>query len=520
MKKRNPILRLLATVVVIGVLAAGVPVSATAAEITPCAPSEGDGTAGSPYEISTKEELYWFAQLVNGQLEGVPRNKDANAVLVNDITVNEKVLENGEVVSDASKLIEWTPIAFNGVYGYSGSFDGRDHTISGLYCPSGSDYAGVFGFVNRDINNLNVKDSYFRSYSATGGICGYTSGSVRNCNVSAVVEGEGDCNDVGGVAGISYWDIYCCSFTGKVRGEEYVGGICGKSTGTIRDCKNTGSVTGDKYVGGIGGFLGAESSWDGTNRNFNAGDVQGRTVVGGVFGLLDFSTYLYNSYNSGKVTATESGAGGVIGSVVSNDMSMAMIYNCFNIGKVYAPVYSGGFSGGKDSGLVYGNGNFYLKGSATDGSGYEQTGIGHVRQGPNGGYASWVEEITKEDLESGKVAYWLQNNQDYDELVWGQLDYSTGSHPILTDNEAYRVEECTNLNGNKIYISGGTGDFNSDKVVDESDYEKMIKTALGESSEDEGSELTEEALTAKGDINADGVVDVLDAALLERKVNK
>lgn len=513
-EKRSLMLRILTVFMAIGVLMAGIPVTASATEITVSAPLKGDGTKESPYEISSKEELYWFAQLVDGELEGVAQNEKANAILVDDITVNEKVLENGGLISDVSGLIKWKPIAYSNGCEYDGTFDGKGHTISGLYCDSGSANAGVFGNVSWEVKNLNVTDSYFCSYSATGGICGLNSASIRNCNVSAVVEGAGSCDDVGGIAGISLRDIYCCSFTGKAYGKKYVGGICGRSDGTIRDCKNTGSVTGDMYVGGIGGFLGAEYHWDGTNRNYNAGEIKGRTAVGGIFGLLDFSTYLYNSYNTGSITATESGAGGIVGETVFNDMSTPMVYNCYNVGKVYAPVYSGGFSGSNGGGGVYGDGNYYLKGSAIDGGGYEQTGFGKSWVGANGGYSRCVAEITRDELESGKIAYLLQNNQDYDDLVWGQIDYSTGAHPVLTNDEAYRVDKYTNLNGIEIYISGGTGDFDNDKVIDEDDYENMIKSALGEA------DISDEEILAKSDVNADGVVDVLDVALLERKFSK
>lgn len=513
-ENRSLILRILTVFLAIGVFMAGVPVTASATEITVCAPLKGDGTEESPYEISSKEELYWFAQLVDGELEGVAKNDKANAILVDDITVNEKVLENGELVSDVSGLIEWNPIAYSYGCEYSGTFDGKGHTISGLYCDSGSSCAGVFGKVSREVKNLNVTDSYFCSYSATGGICGINSSNVKNCSVSAVVEGDGSCDNVGGIAGISYRDIYNCSFSGKAYGKKYVGGICGYSGGTIRDCKNTGSVTGDMYVGGIGGFLGAENHWDGTNRNYNAGDVKGRTSVGGIFGLLDFGTYLYNSYNTGSVTATESGAGGVMGETVFNDMSVPMIYNCYSLGSVFAPIYSGSFNGGNGGGGFYGNGLYYVKGTAIDGGGYVQTGIGKSRVGSNGGYHSCLTAITREELESGRIAYLLQNNQDYDDLVWGQIDYSTGAHPILTNDEAYRVDKFTNINGTEIYMSGGTGDFDNDKVINENDYEKMIKSALGEAN------IEEEVSLAKSDVNADGVVDVLDVSLLERKLSK
>ena len=41
--------------------------------INPSKPS-GVGSENSPYEISNAEELYWFAALVNGELEGVSQN--------------------------------------------------------------------------------------------------------------------------------------------------------------------------------------------------------------------------------------------------------------------------------------------------------------------------------------------------------------------------------------------------------------------------------------------------------------
>lgn len=60
--------------------------------ITPSKPKTGDGSAGSPYQISNKEELYWFAGLVNGDKsvcnDVVNQNTAACAKLMNDIVVN------------------------------------------------------------------------------------------------------------------------------------------------------------------------------------------------------------------------------------------------------------------------------------------------------------------------------------------------------------------------------------------------------------------------------------------------
>ena len=101
------------------------------AEIKPKQPS-GKGTADSPYQIGTAEELYWFAALVNGELEGVSQNTSANAVLTADITVNNDVLySDGTLNENYSNFITWTPIGY--FESYTGTFDGQGHTISGLY---------------------------------------------------------------------------------------------------------------------------------------------------------------------------------------------------------------------------------------------------------------------------------------------------------------------------------------------------------------------------------------------------
>ena len=67
------------------------PSTAWADEITPRKPS-GAGTSESPYQISNKEELYWFAGLVNGDEsvcnDVVNQNTAACAKLMNDIVVN------------------------------------------------------------------------------------------------------------------------------------------------------------------------------------------------------------------------------------------------------------------------------------------------------------------------------------------------------------------------------------------------------------------------------------------------
>lgn len=77
---------------------------------------DDDGTKEAVYEISNAGQLYWFAGLVNGTLDGVEQNTLANAVLTANITVNENLLDSLQYdeennVSNGSDFITWTPIA-------------------------------------------------------------------------------------------------------------------------------------------------------------------------------------------------------------------------------------------------------------------------------------------------------------------------------------------------------------------------------------------------------------------------
>ena len=127
--------------------------------ITPSKPS-GDGSENSPYEISNAAELYWFAGLINGTLEGETQNKSANAVLTANIIVNTGVLKSdGTLADNYSGFITWTPMG-NYQNPFTGTFDGKGHTISGLYFnESTTFYVGLFGYINGTIKNVGVVDS-------------------------------------------------------------------------------------------------------------------------------------------------------------------------------------------------------------------------------------------------------------------------------------------------------------------------------------------------------------------------
>ena len=174
MKKKSTQFKWLVTMLLL-VAAMAMPEMAWA-EITPTKPSSGDGTSGSPYQIGTKAELYWFAALVNGELGGETPNASANAVLTANITVTNET---------------WTPIGNDSYNPYTGTFDGQGHTISGLYFNDGSaSYVGLFGYNKGTIKNVGVVDSYFYGNQYVGGVCGGNEGTITGCYNTGKVSGS------------------------------------------------------------------------------------------------------------------------------------------------------------------------------------------------------------------------------------------------------------------------------------------------------------------------------------------
>ena len=430
--------------------------------ITPKRP-EGEGTAEKPFKISNREELYWFAGLVNGTLPGEKKNVSANAILMNDITVNEGVLDANKDLVSGKEFIPWTPIgtSYSDDKAYSGTFDGNKHTISGLYFDKTRSYqVGLFGHIGAKgkLSDVGVLDSYFQFNAEGGGVCGVNYGVLQNCSNSSTVIGTDNGAIIGGVCGTNNGTVRDCKNTGSVRGHEKIGGVCGRNefngiiencfnegtfsetvesvggvcgenSGTIKSCYNTASVsgTGDK----LGGVCGDNS---GTITNcFNEGTVSGQCSVGGVCGI-NSKGVITNCFNKGTVSGADFSVGGVCG----NNQLHCTIKSCYNTGSVHGIGYSavGGVCG-------YGYGGttncYYLSGTATGGiKGNDVSGS--------------AEKKSIEQFKSGEVTYLLAEGKVFDEQVWGQ---QLGIDPSPVLGSDYKVimaaQGNKDANGNDTY---------------------------------------------------------------------
>ena len=292
----------------------------------------GTGTADDPYQIATAEELWDFAELVNGG------KTDADAILTANIDLSGICSEE----SDTS----WTPIGNSSRNSYRGTFNGAGHTISGLYIDSNADCQGLFGYVSG-------------------------SGKIEKLSVSGTVSGG---MYVGGVVRLNNGSVEDCDFTGSVSGS-YVGGVVGVNGGNVINCTNTGTVTGtrtDDYVSYVGGVVGYNHS--SVTNCYNTGTVTGpesgnNNRVGGVVGRNDGS--VKNCYNTG--TGTVTGSGNSVGGVVGYNSGSSTVENCYNTGKVSDGTTSGGVVG-QNSGSV--TNCYFLTGTAASGIGNKEDAEG------------------------------------------------------------------------------------------------------------------------------------------------
>ena len=263
------------------------------------------------YTVYNADGLLNVAELVNGG------KTDINITLTADIDLTGK---------------DWTPIGTSFDNSYKGTFDGGGHTITGLTVTTNDQFVGLFGYLNRAgmVKNVVMEGIQITSnhmFGCTGGVVGYSWGTIENCSVSGSVSGT-DC--VGGVVGSQKaGSIIGCSSSATVKGKHYVGGVAGEKWGTMTACYATGNVTleiasqKNNFGGGLVGFNAGSSvlACYATGNVTSTGSSTGNVHIGGFLGD-NYTTvtagYWKNNHEQGIGYNREStGATKVDGSVVT-----------------------------------------------------------------------------------------------------------------------------------------------------------------------------------------------------------
>ena len=226
------------------------------------------------YTVYNADGLMNVAELVNGG------KTDINITLDKNIDLTGK---------------DWTPIGTNYDNSYKGTFDGGGHTITGLTITTKDQFVGLFGYLNRagTVKNVVMEGIQITSnhmFGNTGGVAGFSWGTIENCSVSGSVSGT---KCVGGVVGAQKaGSITGCSSSATVKGTVDVGGVAGEKWGSMTACYATGNVTleidSPKNLsgGGLVGFNGGSSvlACYATGNVTSTGSSTGNVHIGGFLG--------------------------------------------------------------------------------------------------------------------------------------------------------------------------------------------------------------------------------------------
>ena len=256
------------------------------------------------YQLSTAEELMWFAAHVNETSN--TDNQKANAVLTANIDMAG---------------ITWTPIG-NVTTPYAGIFDGAGKTISNLSLTATANDTGLFGVVSGGtVQNLTAHgsiDANTDSVKYIGGIVGRAKGGAVLSGLESQMEisGKGKVGHVGGVVGsceslTGTLTVSKCLFSGSINlpgANDSIGGIMGYAQNdvTIENSACTGNVT--------------------TENNTNGN-------TGGILGYINNSSFggLTGCYVTGTITCGTNNSNGAIIGKINNNNAGSNVSNNYHV---------------------------------------------------------------------------------------------------------------------------------------------------------------------------------------------
>jgi uncharacterized repeat protein (TIGR02543 family) len=239
--------------------------------------SNGNGTKDNPFAVYDTDTL----RKVGSGIDGWGLNSHYRQA--QDITLS----------LPAQGQSNWTAIGASASQ-FTGSFDGNGFTLTNLTINKTTAYQGIFGYIGTGsvVENIGLINCNIIGGNYTGGIAGYTNGTIQNCYVSGSVSGS---IYTGGVAGYNNSALQNCYTTSSVSGSSNVGGVAGQNNNIVQNCFATGSVSGSS--GNIGGVVGS----GGTVRYCAALNPSVTSSSGGTVGRVLGSGSGSNNYSRGDM---------------------------------------------------------------------------------------------------------------------------------------------------------------------------------------------------------------------------
>ncbi|MBP3401823.1 MAG: hypothetical protein J6K85_02060 [Clostridia bacterium] len=221
---------------------------------------------------------------------------------------------------------------FSPIPSFSGTFDGKGYTISGVSISNAYSPAGLFSTLSE------------------GGV-------ITNLKVEGAVTPEGEGSFVGGIVGDNSGTVSACVFTGTVIGKSDVGGIVGinRTVGTVKDSCAFGEIIGDSRTGGIAGSNEGLISSSLNKAKVNTISVTPELTLDELNVSLTLDISKLPSLSGGTVSDTGGIAGYSTGIIIGCENSGEVGYKHigYNVGGI-AGRSSGHLASSKNSGNVYG----------------------------------------------------------------------------------------------------------------------------------------------------------------------
>ena len=242
--------------------------------------SGGSGTEDDPYLISCEDDLY-----------DISTNLSAHYKMTCDLDLTEWI-------QDESPKMGWEPMGTE-LKPFTGSFDGNEKTISGVYInrPS-ADYVGLFGYVQgATFKNLTLESPNVTGRNYSGALFGFgRSVTLENLLFNKpTVSGNSYIGIIGANLNGDVSDIIIT--TPSAMGGSYVGSLAGTLSDT--QCQNVKisdanvSSSGD-YAGICVGYLSNSASITTSDVLIENAQINGKDGVGGVCGLYSSAATISN----------------------------------------------------------------------------------------------------------------------------------------------------------------------------------------------------------------------------------
>ena len=296
----------------------------------------------------TKENLKRFAGILNGNdlwIRGLYVNSEKRyqglfgyqTGTIQNLTIKNSSIQGGE-----------------GTGGFAGLNGGtivnchiENVMISGLKQDKIGGIAGI-SMIGSWIENCSTLESKIYGENYVGGITGYmnNNSAIINSSNSSLVMGT---DYLGGIAGITFFGTQIknsSNIDSNIEGINYVGGLVGYSQSNIENSSSQNKENGTGKVSGyncVGGLVGLNYSMGNISNSFNSSEINCFSIsevknIGGIVGQNNAT--ISNCYNKGKIII-ENNIVEKIGGICGQNSSQSYIYNSYNIGKIDCKIASG-----------------------------------------------------------------------------------------------------------------------------------------------------------------------------------